>query len=118
MSIPVIGNVIAIYTKAGKGIFGVQKPKGILNFSIPVFAVQKEFYEPKYKKAAQKNSEKPDLRSLIFWQPLIVIDGADPYSTSFYNPDTTGEKIIVVEAIDSKGRLGYKTFTYDVIEDY
>src|SRR5690606_39090758 len=96
---PMTGNVLAIYTHGQKGIHNVKSPVGILKTSIPVFSQAKEFYAPKYDASFTDDLQKPDLRALIHWQPILETNDSGKTETSFYNADVTGEMMIVVEAI-------------------
>jgi len=114
LDIPSSGSIIAIYTYAGKGMSGINKPVGILKTSVPVFSPRREFYAPKYDKIQPDDWYKPDLRALIHWEPDVVVDSLGEASTTFYNADNIGEMLIVVEAISENGELGYKEITYNV----
>ena len=111
---PIWGNVIAIYTHAKKGIFGAVKPKGVTKNTISVFSEPSEFYSPKYDSINENDWQKPDLRSLIHWQPVLNTNELGEVSSSFYNADKSGEMMIVIEAINDKGEIGYQEFTYTV----
>tara|TARA_Y100000815_G_scaffold275499_1_gene314095 strand:- start:81 stop:524 length:444 start_codon:yes stop_codon:yes gene_type:complete len=111
-SIPSWGNVIAIYTQAGKGLHGVEKPKGIQQFTIEGFAPSKEFYAPKYETTSQLEDDKPDYRSLLHWQPNLSV--RDSTTISYYNDDKPGKKYIVIEGISRDGRLGHAVMSYIV----
>lgn len=104
------------YTKwEQKGIYGVEKPKGIMKTTIPVFSPSKEFYAPKYDNAAQQDDlQKPDLRSVIHWQPILKTDNFGMGKTSFYNADIAGEMMVVVEAVSEDGYVAYEEFIYKV----
>jgi hypothetical protein len=110
------GDVIAIYTYGGNGIYGVHKPKGIIKASVPVFSTPREFYAPKYVNLQPDDWYKPDLRALIDWEPELIIDSIAKASTTFYNADITGEIEVVVEAISEDGKIGYHELTYNVIK--
>lgn len=111
---PAWGNVIAIYTYAGKGIFGVKPAIGIMKTSVPVFSAPREFYAPKYKALEQDDWLRPDLRTLVHWEPGMVTDSAGKASASFYNGDNTGTMQIVVEAISANGEIGYREIFFEV----
>ena len=113
-SIPLNGNVIAIYTHAGNGIFGATTPVGILKATVPVFSVPREFYAPKYENLQPSDWYKPDLRALVHWEPVLGADSLGKASTTFYNADNTGEMQVVVEAISEKGEIGYQEIVYEV----
>ena len=110
------GDVIAIYTYGGNGIYGVHKPKGIIKASVPVFSTPREFYAPMYVNLQPDDWYKPDLRALIDWEPELIVDSLAKASTTFYNADITGEMEVVVEAISEDGKIGYQDLTYNVIK--
>jgi len=104
----------SVYTYAGKGIFGVQKPKGIYQEEIPVFSPLREFYVPKYETLTPESWVRPDYRALIHWSPNHFTDEKGEVETEFYNADLLGEMLVVVEAISADGRIGYQEFSYGV----
>ena len=108
------GDVIAIYTYGGNGIYGVHKPKGIIKASVPVFSTPREFYAPKYENLRASDWYKPDLRALIHWEPKINVDSAGQASTTFYNADIAGDMEVVVEAISEDGKIGYQELNFNV----
>ncbi|MBK5270430.1 MAG: hypothetical protein JJE22_05380 [Bacteroidia bacterium] len=111
---PTHGNVIAIYTYAGKGIYGVRPTIGLNKMEVPVFAATREFYAPKYDQPKPEDLLKPDLRNLIHWQPNINKDSTGRATTTFYNLDNTGTMQIVIEAISENGEIGYQELFFDV----
>ena len=111
---PFSGDVIAIYTFGGKGIYGVHTPTGIVQAAVPVFSASREFYAPKYKNIQPEDWYKPDLRALIHWEPKVMVDSLGKASTDFYNADIIGEMQIVVEAISEEGEIGYQEMIYNV----
>jgi len=111
---PSHGDVIAIYTYAGKGILGVSKAEGIIQAAVPVFSAPREFYAPKYEKLTVSDWYKPDLRALIYWEPKLIVDNLGKASVTFYNADITGDMEVVVEAISQDGKIGYNEITYNV----
>jgi hypothetical protein len=114
LSIPKTIDVIAIYTYAGNGIFGVHKPNGIIKATVPVFSTPREFYTPKYDNLQPSDWYKPDLRALIDWKPKLIADSLGKASTTFYNADVVGNMQIVVEAISEDGKIGYQELNYNV----
>ena len=114
MDAPVWGNVIAIYTYGGKGIYGVNQPVGIVKAAVPVFSAPREFYAPKYENLQPADWYKPDLRALVHWAPKLTVDSLGKASTTFYNADNIGEMQVVVESISEKGEIGYQEMIYEV----
>ncbi len=111
---PLLGSVIAIYTRSGKGLFGAIKPIGIVQTNIPVFSTPREFYTPGYQKLSPDDWAKPDLRALLYWAPDVAVDSLGKASAEFYNADNTGEMEIVIEAISETGKIGYQELFYSV----
>jgi hypothetical protein len=114
MGTPLLGDVIAIYTYGGRGIYGEIKPVGIIQAAVPVFSAPREFYAPKYEKLQASDWYKPDLRALIHWDPNVTADSLGKASSTFYNADITGEMEVVVEAISEDGKIGYQELIYNV----
>ncbi len=108
------GDIIAIYTYGGRGIYGAIKPDGIIQAAVPVFSAPREFYAPKYENLQASDWYKPDLRALIHWEPKVTADSSGKASASFYNADTPGEMEVVVEAISQDGKIGYQELIYNV----
>lgn len=111
---PQTGNVIAIYTRGKKGLYGTNPPVGIMHTSIPVFSAHREFYAPKYDSPEDNKTNKPDLRALIHWEPLVATDSMGNATVSFYNADIPGQMLVVTEAISSDGKIGYREIEYEV----
>lgn len=111
---PTVGNVIAIYTYGGKGIFGVKPPVGIGKLSVPVFSTPREFYAPKYEQLKTADWLKPDSRTLVHWEPKLKTDSTGKASAFFYNADNTGMIQVLVEAISSNGEIGYKELNLNI----
>ena len=108
------GGVISIYTYGQKGFYGANKPVGLMQATVPVFSVPREFYAPKYDKLKPDDWNKPDLRALIDWEPELKTDSLGEASVSFYNADTPGKMMVIVEAISVNGKIGYKEIGYNV----
>jgi hypothetical protein len=114
LSAPTHGDVIAIYTYGGNGIYGAFKSEGIIKTAVPVFSSSREFYVPKYENLQASDWYKPDLRALIYWEPKVKSDGLGKASATFYNADIIGDMQIVVEAFSEKGEIGYQEAFYNV----
>lgn len=114
LTAPMTGNVIAIYTYAGKGIEGARPVVGLKKTAVPVFSSTREFYSPRYDQLTPKEGQKPDLRNLVQWAPNLKTDTTGKCSLSFYNADAAGTVKVVVEAISESGELGYQEVFYEV----
>lgn len=95
--------VIAVYTKDGRS--SGTSVGGTLVTQYSGYAVPKEFYLPKYDTKTPENSIK-DARATIYWNPILKTGENGETSFEFYNSDIAEKQLIVIEGIDSQGRLG------------
>ncbi len=115
MFVPAFGHIISVFTKGGVGLQGMDRPiPGTLDTTIKVFSPVKEFYRPQYDGSMPTNEQKPDLRSLVHWNPLIETDQEGTGSDSFYLGDAPGEYVLILEAISNEGLLVHKQQTFTV----
>jgi|GEM_PF-6993243 len=70
------------------------------------------FKSPSY--ANQKQSNIPDLRSTLYWNPKILTDNQGKSSFSFYTGDATGSFKIRVEGMTNNGILFTKEIPFTV----
>jgi len=68
--------------------------------------VRKEFYVPAYDKPEVRNDSTPDLRTTIYWNPVIRTDIEGKAKVSFYTADNTGAYSYVLEGIGDN-KLGF-----------
>lgn len=71
-----------------------------LGYQLPV-----EFYSPKYDTADKKNSEVPDVRTTLYWQPELITDEQGNASFLFYNSDQVIGYSLIIEGISDQGEL-------------
>ena len=101
-------SAIAIYTKRG-GDLNEEKTKfntSGMDFQLQAgYAPVKEFYAPSY--AEKEQSIIPaDLRSTLLWNPWINLDRVNKKAIiRYYNNDVTHSFRIILEGMDSKGKL-------------
>ena len=100
------GSTVIITTK--KGIYASAKPKFNIKMVTP-FGFQKPvaFYSPKYQTQQGKDSNKPDLRTTIFWKPDVELDSRGEASFSFYSADAVTTYAVVIEGISNDGKIIY-----------
>ncbi len=106
--------VIEIKTKKGIG-FNDQINHSESFKNSQGFYIAKEFYSPKY--AQNKKLKKTDLRTTIYWTPLLNIDSTGCSKIDYYNGDITGEKIMIIQGVSPDGLAGYAQFSYSVKKD-
>jgi hypothetical protein len=64
----------------------------------------KEFYSPNYAEKLQDNLK--DLRTTLLWKPWITLDKMhQKVKVDFYNNDVTTAFRVILEGMDSKGKL-------------
>ena len=106
--------VLLITTIKNKGLSVNKKiSPGLLSYAPKGFYKARVFYSPAYGGSATQ-SNKPDERSTIYWNPDIVTDKDGSASFDFYNADGKGNYRIVVEGIDENGNVGRNVYTYKV----
>jgi len=77
------------------------------------FYKAREFYSPAYT-GPKTDTQTPDLRTTIYWNPDINTDKDGKASFEYFNADTKGTYRVVVEGIDENGNLGRQVFRYIV----
>jgi hypothetical protein len=105
---------MVITTKQGKP----RELKDIASFGIlPIYPrgyyKAREFYAPKYDHP-NLTSNRPDLRSTIYWKPEIITGADGTASFDYCNSDMPGVYKVTIEGIDDNGNLGVKVYRYTV----
>jgi hypothetical protein len=108
--------LVNIYTKSGKGLFGMVKAKGVRTDEITGFSESIVFYEPTYETLSNQDWVLPDNRSVIHWSPDNQLDKSGEHTLEFYNDDYIGEVSVIVETISKDGKIGYVEKTYTIKE--
>jgi hypothetical protein len=108
------GGVLVITTKRGGSTSDlVRYAPGIVTYAPKGYYRSREFYAPKYDDP-KTNANVADLRTTIYWKPNIVTDKEGNAAVAFFNADSKGTYMVVVEGIDSDGNLGRQVFRYKV----
>lgn len=98
------GGAIAVYTKKGGGQ-PAPKAKGMPSKLVIGYAPEKEFYSPNYGTFDQRNQYE-DVRSTLYWNPMVVTSAKNhTIRLPFYNNDFSSSFRVIVEGVDSNGRL-------------
>ncbi len=102
--------VIAIYSRQGqRGVQVTERKPGIINFSHPGLYKVRKFFAPNY--ASKKvDHQKPDLRTTLFWEPQVQLNGTKEAEVSFYTCDNAGTYLVKVEGIAKSGQAVYGTY--------
>lgn len=83
--------MLAIYTKKGADLTNALSTSADI-FQYKGYSIMKEFYSPDYAIVSPIHStqSQQDNRITLYWQPDIIIDGADiKFPIRFYNNDRT-----------------------------
>lgn len=100
------GGAIAIYMRKG-GDFNVVPGTGLERHTIIGYSDIREFYSPNYLAFDRKN-EQPDLRTTLFWQPILLMDGrTNKMVFNFFNNDVTRAFRVIIEGITKDGQLAH-----------
>ena len=75
----------------------------------------REFYSPVYGNTLETDRSKPDLRSLIYWNPILKTDSIGKAKVSFYNTDNITTVDIKIEGISQEGIPGLAANEYQII---
>ncbi|OOQ61092.1 hypothetical protein [Mucilaginibacter pedocola] len=89
-------------------------PPYILKISPVGYAVNREFYAPKYD-VPKPGTLGGDLRTTIYWSPKVATDKTTGATfVEFYNADGHGTYRATIEGMDAEGNLGRYVYRYTV----
>lgn len=86
---------------------------GLATYPFEGYHKERAFYSPLYTHQ-KTDSDSPDIRSTIYWNPNIITDKDGKASFEYFNNDTKGNYKIVIEGIDDDGNLGRQVYRYEV----
>lgn len=75
---------------------------------------QREFYSPLYETNEARNSRVPDHRTLLYWNPTLIIEKEKTSNIQFYTSDLMGEFEVVIEGVSKDGVAGNSTYSFSV----
>jgi len=106
------GGLLVVTTRRGDERSNVNVQPGLTTFNFQGFYVARGFYTPKYdiKRSAQTI---PDLRSTLFWKPVVLTDKDGNGIFDFYTSDHAANYYIQIEGIDVAGNLGQGGSVYN-----
>ncbi len=108
------GGVIILTLKSGAAL-------GSARLAVPSLVVVKplgytppvDFYQPKYHLRNVRESNRPDLRTTLHWDPKIHTDSTGVAKLSFYTSDHSGLYDVTVEGITDRGEVCRYTTTVE-----
>jgi outer membrane cobalamin receptor len=96
------GGVIALFTKRGGTQFEEVEPTdNIIIYKAGGFQQFREFYAPRY--TAEGQTDRPDYRTTLHWEPSIQTDENGQATVSFFTADRATDYRIVVNGITAAG---------------
>ncbi len=99
-----VGGVVAVYTKSGfEELKEGNAEEGLYAISLPGLQAPREFFSPDYSKARPEHA-RPDIRSLVHWQPNVVTDSTGKAKVSFWTTDNTGTIDIEIQGLTYAGK--------------
>jgi hypothetical protein len=99
------GGAILIYTKKGNDVEAdTRKMPSVYSEG---YTPLKEFYLPNYS-GKDSSIQNEDVRPTIYWNPVLLTNkNANKVRVAFYNNDITNGFRLVLEGIDSEGKITY-----------
>ncbi len=73
-----------------------------------------EFYHPVYDTPESRQVISPDIRTTIYWNPMITTDENGEALVTFYNGDVKSPKVGIIQGIGMDGGIGFTSFKYAV----
>ncbi|KJF44527.1 hypothetical protein [Draconibacterium sediminis] len=107
------GGAVFIYTKRGAPDEVREKHlKGVIKQKINGFSKYREFYSPIYT-AENRNSEKPDYRTTLYWNPSVKLYNGEA-NISFFTSDDIARYKVLVEGITTTGTVCFGEMNFEV----
>ena len=82
---------------------GFDLSPGLVAIDYDGLQLQREFYSPAHDKESERQKRIPDLRSTLYWSPVVPVDNSGNASLHFYTADTKGKFLVVLQGINSQG---------------
>jgi hypothetical protein len=111
---PLVASGIVSYTTYRGDLEGFQFDPNTVVLEYEGLQLQREFYSPVYETPQQINSRMPDFRNVLYWTPDIKTDQRGQKQLQFYTSDQAGKYLVVIQGINSDGKAGSYSFTFDV----
>jgi hypothetical protein len=111
---PLVFSGIVSYSTYTGDLNGFQLDPRSVSIDYEGLQRQRIFYAPQYENEKQRESRLPDRRSLLFWEPVLMLKEGEKKQLEFYTPDLTGEYTVVIEGISKDGTCGGTTASFKV----
>jgi len=83
--------------------FKLSRESQLLNYDFPQLPSSVEI--PDYSIDRIRNSQRPDFRHTLYWNPFVEPQNGQPVNLSFYTSDLCGEFKVTVEGITTDGKI-------------
>jgi len=108
------GGLIVITTKFGdEANYITPLQPGLTLYNFKGYYKAKTFYSPKY--TPDKKVSLADNRKTVYWQPNLLTGKDGKATFDYFNAGSPGKYRVVVEGIDSNGKLARQVIQYDVV---
>lgn len=98
------GGAIVVYTKKGNDRVESNTGRGLSNNTLTGYAPIREFYSPNYA-GFDKRHELKDVRTTLYWNPMVIVKPGQPVKIQFYNNDISKSFRVIVQGMSSEGLL-------------
>jgi len=98
------GGIISIFTR-DNDLGGMALPENSTFTSFQTFEEQDKIQFPEYPDNNSKDSNLPDYRNCLYWDPDLKFGQSRSADIQFYASDSRGEYIIYVRGVTQKGEL-------------
>ncbi|MDR1729931.1 MAG: hypothetical protein LBR52_04645 [Prevotellaceae bacterium] len=100
----VFGNIVSFITYEGNlPFFRLSDESQLIDYDFP--RLPSTFEMPDYSSDRIRNSDKPDFRHTLYWNPFVETANGQPVNLSFYTSDLCGEFKVTVEGITDTGEI-------------
>lgn len=84
-----------------------RKPRenGIAWFKTLGYSEMGEFYSPVYDTPEKQSNHIPDLRTTIYWNPVLPIDSTGKATVEFYTSDSSSPYNVEIEGVSKNGKI-------------
>lgn len=101
---PAVFSGIVSYTTYKGDLGGFQLNPKCVVLDYDGLELEREFYSPNYSEKSDPRI--PDFRSLVYWNPTLEINSAQPKKIEFFTADLPGTYKVVVEGVNENGVAG------------
>lgn len=107
------GGIISIFTK-DNNLAGIDLPGNSFFFSFQNFEDQEAIKFPDYTGSNSAETNLPDYRNCLYWDPDLQINSSQPLQLNFYTSDSRGEFKIYIRGVTKEGEILEGTCTFQV----